>query len=59
MNTSIIVSSLVALVGAASELSLASRVSEQVQLIIVGVTLLALSSILRSGLRFWRGSSPV
>jgi hypothetical protein len=56
MNTSILVLSLVAVVGAASEYSLASRVSEQVQLIIVGVTLLALSSILRSGLRAWRGS---
>ena len=56
MNTSIILSSLIAVVGAASELSLASRLSEQVQLVIVGVTLLAVSGILRSGLRRWNGS---
>jgi len=59
MNTSIVTPTLIAVAGAASEFSLASRVSEHVQLIIVGITLLALSSILRTGLRRWRRSRTV
>jgi hypothetical protein len=47
MNTSIIASSFVLVIGTTAELSRANVVSEHVQLVILGVTLLAFSSILR------------
>jgi len=57
MNSSIILSSLVAAIGTTVELSLAPTVSEHVQLVILGVTLLAVSSIVSNGLRLLRRRS--
>jgi len=57
MNSSIILSSLVAAIGTTVELSLAPTVSEYVQLVILGVTLLAVSSIVSNGLRLLRRRS--
>ena len=57
MNSSIILSSLVAAIGTTAELSWAPTVSEHVQLVILGITLLAFSSIISSGLRLLRRRS--
>jgi hypothetical protein len=54
MNTPVILSSLVVVVGTTVELSLTKGVSEHIQLAILGVTMLAFSSVLRGGFRLGR-----